>query len=158
MHKTIAILTLVWACASEPPPILGALPHFTLTDHNGRPFGSEQLHGKVWVANFIFTRCPTICPAFTAKMVQVQKKSGSFGPNWHLVSFSVDPDYDNPARLRAFAQRHRANLDNWSFLTGELETIRTVVVDNFKIAMGRDPNIEDQVAALFTWHPLCSRR
>jgi len=66
----------------------GALITFTRQD--GRPFGLQQLQGRPFVANFIFTRCPTVCPAFTRKMARVQKDTDAFGPTLQLVSFSVD--------------------------------------------------------------------
>jgi protein SCO1/2 len=84
---------------SEPLPQLGAMPDFTFTRHDGQPFGSAQLRGRPFIANFIFTRCPTICPAFTRKMVGVQERTTASGPGLQLVSFSVDPKYDTPERL-----------------------------------------------------------
>ncbi len=147
MVRAGLLMLALGACTSKPPPVLGELPAFELTDQEGAPFGSEQLRGRVWVANFIFTRCPTICPAFTAKMAELQRRSE--GLDWRLVSFSVDPEYDTPSRMRAFGVEHGADFGNWSFLTGPLDRIRSVVVDNFKIAMGKNPEVADEVAAIF---------
>ncbi len=118
-----------------PPPVLYPLPDFTFTRHDGQPFGSEQLRGKVWVANFIFTRCPTVCPAFTRKMAGIQQRTEKLGGAVHLVSFSVDPDHDTPEVLTAYAQSHKADPLRWSFLTGRQEAMQQTVVSGFKQSM-----------------------
>src|SRR3712207_3863519 len=69
-------------------PHIAQVPAFQLTDEKGRAFGSSELEGKVWVANFIFTRCPTVCPRFTEKMSKVQHRTRNLGGAFHLVSFS----------------------------------------------------------------------
>jgi SCO1/SenC len=98
-----------------PPPVLGSVPAFRLVDQTGAVFGPERLAGRVWVANFIFTRCPSICPEMTGRLVRLQPR---LGEAVELVSVSVDPDYDTPEQMRAFAERHRANSPRWHFLTG----------------------------------------
>ena len=148
------------ACVAEPLPVYGTLPPFTLTDELGRPFGSAELGGEVWVANFIFTRCPTLCPAFSAKMALVQKKTRGLGDRVHLVSFSVDPEYDTPARLREFGARYGADPTLWSFVTGPLAEVKGLVTDGLKIAMGKNPGVDDEVASIFhgTYFVLVDRR
>ena len=134
---------------SEPLPKLGALPDFTYTRENGSPWGMAQLRGRPFVANFIFTRCPTICPAFTRRMARIQAETQGFGPRLQLVSFSVDPTYDTPARLAAYAEVHGANPERWSFLTGDYQGLKKTVVDSFKIAMGRENMDEADVMGIF---------
>ena len=116
----------------EPPPRLGQVPEFALTDQNGRPFTRQTLAKKTWVAAFMFTRCPTICPRITQKMKQLQRKHGQ--KLW-LVSFSVDPEHDTPEVLRAYAAKNGANLASWSFLTGDSEVIRKTAEKGFKLAV-----------------------
>ncbi len=108
-------------------PVLGHVPDFTLTRERGEPWGSKQLAGKVWVANFIFSRCPTICPAFTAKMGTIQKRSDGLGNAFALVSFTVDPEHDTPEQLAEYAKSHRAG-SRWAFLTGTRAELEAVVV------------------------------
>ena len=122
----------------EPMPVLGTLPGFQLIDQHGRSFGTKELEGKVWVANFIFTRCPTICPAFTEKMGEIQHRTRGLGSSFHLVSFSVDPDYDTPERLSDYAKQFRASPATWRFLTGPLDTVKSTIVDSLKISMGNE--------------------
>lgn len=135
---------------SEPLPQLGALPDFTFTRHDGQPFGSAQLRGRPFIANFIFTRCPTICPAFTRKMVGVQERTTSAGTGLQLVSFSVDPKYDTPERLAEYGQRHGADFTRWSFLTGDYEQLKDTIVHGFKVSMGREAGApEDDLLSIF---------
>ena len=116
------------------PLVLSTMPSFSFTDQAGEAFGTEQLHGKPWIANFIFTRCPTICPMFTAKMAEVQTRVKADGLDVHLVSFSVDPAFDSPEVLAAYAKEHGADPARWTFLTGDPEAIRAAVVTGLKIA------------------------
>ena len=77
-----------------PLPVISRVPNFQLTDQYGQPHGSDQLRGRVWVANFVFTRCPTICPELTRQMGKVQHRARGLGDAFRLVSFSVDPEHD----------------------------------------------------------------
>src|SRR5690349_6501922 len=120
-----------------PPPMLGVMPSFRLTDQHGREYGSDELRGRVWIANFIFTRCPTVCPAFTQKMANLQRRARHLGDAMHLVTFTVDPAYDTPAVLDAFASQYGATA-RWSFLTGPVAAIKHAVTDGLKTAMGNE--------------------
>jgi len=133
----------------EPLQRLGRLPAFSFTRQDGQPFGLKQLEGRPWVANFIFTRCPTICPVFTRKMAGVQQQTAELD-GLVLVSFSVDPKYDTPERLTAYAAKHGADPARWSFLTGEYEQLKDTIVGGFKIAMGREEGgDENDIARIF---------
>ena len=124
--------------APPPPPALGALPDFALTDQTGQPFGTRELRGKVWVANFIFTNCAGSCPLLSQKMAEVAHRTRHLGPDFHLVSLTVDPERDTPEVLAGYAARYRANPRKWSFLTGGMATIQNAVVDGFKVGMGKE--------------------
>ena len=124
--------------APPPPPSLGALPDFALTDQTGQPFGTRELRGKVWVANFIFTNCAGSCPLLSQKMAEVARRARHLGPDFHLVSLTVDPERDTPAVLAEYAARYGAHPQKWSFLTGPMTTIQSAVVDGFKVGMGRE--------------------
>jgi protein SCO1/2 len=139
----VPIATGVLRSAPPPLPVLGTLPAFELVDQDGGPTGSGQLRGFVWLASFIFTRCPTICPAITATMSRIQHRARGIEHGFRLVSFSVDPQYDTPARLAAYARQHRASPRLWKFVTGPPETIQSTVVDGLKIAMG---DVEEEQA------------
>ena len=141
-------IALMWP-RTEPLQHLGSLPDFTFTRQDGQPFGREQLAGRPYVANFIFTRCPTICPVFTQKMARLQKSTADLGPELALVSFSVDPKYDTPERLTDYAARYGADPTRWSFLTGDYTRLQDTVVGGFKIAMGRNSDDENDIPGIF---------
>jgi protein SCO1/2 len=143
------IIRAVRSEVPEPLPVYRDLPDFEFQDQYGDAFGSERLRGKVWVANFIFTRCTTVCPIFTGEMYEIQNRSKQLADAIHLVSFTVDPEYDSPEVLLAYAQNHRVSPRMWSFLTGDLDQIRTTVVDGFKSAMGDANVVKADPSALF---------
>jgi protein SCO1 len=121
------------------PMVLGGLPAFTLTDQRGQPFGSRELAGKIWVADFIFTSCQGVCPLLSERMAEIGKRARRLGPDFHLVSISVDPERDTPARLAEYAARYGANPISWSFLTGPEQAIQATVVEGFKVGAGKEP-------------------
>jgi protein SCO1/2 len=115
--------------------VRGQVPAFRLTDQDGKPFGSDELAGRAWVANFIFTRCPDICPRFTEKMGEIQAQTRALAPGLTLVSFSVDPAYDTPEVLRAYAAAHGAEPARWRFVTGSLADVKAAVEQGMKVDM-----------------------
>lgn len=118
-----------------PPPVLGTVPDFRLVDQTGAPFGPERLKGRVWIADFVFTRCPDVCPEMTGRMAAIQR---TLGERVHLVSVSVDPAYDTPARLAAFARANGAESPRWHFLTGDSRQIQESVLRGFNVAFARE--------------------
>jgi len=125
------------------PPLLGDVPSFSLRDQTGRTFGRADLAGKTWVADFVFTRCPTACPLLTQKMAEVEKRAHNLGPSFHLVSFSVDPEHDTPEVLATYAAQVHADPQKWTFLTGPLGEIEDAVVRGFKIGVDRSKTKDD---------------
>lgn len=116
-----------------PPPILRALPAYSLVDAEGRPFGSAELSGRVYVVSFFFTQCRSICPVVMRGMGRLQEGFDARGIDGvHLVSISVDPAHDTPEVLRAYAAEHHVDPRRWTLLTGDPERIRALVVDGFK--------------------------
>ena len=121
-------------------PKLGVVGAFSLIDQGGATVSAESLRHKVWVAAFFFTRCPTICPRITRRMRALQLATGAMRPPLTLCSFSVDPENDTPPVLLAYAKRFDADLQSWSFLTGDLATVKRTVVDGFKLALDGKPD------------------
>ena len=126
-----------------PPPVIGQLPEFSLVDSRGQRFGSADLAGDVYVANFVFTRCASICPLLTRAMVSLEERYEREGiEGIRLVSISVDPEFDTPERLADYASGHRVDPRRWVFLTGEPADVRSLVVDGFRTAMGSPDILE----------------
>lgn len=116
----------------------GRVPPFSLIDRSGETITLADLRGKIWIADFIFTRCPDVCPLMSAKMAQVQSALAD-QPDLKLVSISVDPEYDTPAILARYATQLEADPDRWYFLTGDKKAIYRLVRDGFKLAI-HDPD------------------
>jgi protein SCO1 len=140
------IVAKIWA---KPPPVLSTLSPFELTNQEGRAFGSHQLQGKVWIANFIFTRCPTVCPKFTGTMGELQNRTRLLGDKLQLVSFSVDPEHDQPPVLHAYAEKYHADSRRWSFLTGDAAKVRGAVMEGLKVSFGRKNEDPTDLEAIF---------
>lgn len=118
----------------EPPPVLGELPAFTLVDTTGASFGSAELRGEPWIASFFFTRCPSICPVLMTRVATLQERFRDAGVTGiRLVSISVDPEHDTPARLREAEPRYGVDPARWKLLTGERAAVQTLLVDGFKV-------------------------
>ncbi|MDH5670809.1 MAG: SCO family protein [Myxococcales bacterium] len=124
---------------TEPLPEIARVPVFALRDQDGETLTAKQLYGKVWVANFIFTSCPDVCPLLTGKMRTVRTKLAKDREQLRFVSFSVDPAHDTPEVLQAYAREHGVDQPDWRFLTGPLDEIREVVVGGFKQSLQDSP-------------------
>ncbi|GKV64685.1 MULTISPECIES: SCO family protein [Sporosarcina] len=111
---TILILT---GC-SEPLERGKQVRPFTFIDQDGAPFGTEQLNGTPWIADFAFTSCTTICPTLTSEMANLQKLLKEEGLDVEFVSFSVDSEVDNPAVLKKYIANFTDDESNWHLLTG----------------------------------------
>ncbi len=124
---------------AAPLPQLVVLPPFSLTDQDGKTVASKDLAGKIWVAQFFFTECPGPCPAVSRQLAAVQGMIDQipFGAV-KLVSISIDPADDTPAKLRAYAARVGADPRRWRFLTGSEAAIQDLVRKGFLIAFQKN--------------------
>jgi protein SCO1 len=123
---------------STSPADYGPAPAFALTDQLGRTVQNSDVVGRVVLANFIFTSCTDICPLLSVRMQAIQERlrsEGMLGNQVQLLSFTVDPAVDTPEVLRAYAERHQADPDAWRFLTGDVATVRSLVIDGFGLGI-----------------------
>lgn len=105
-------------------------PDFLLTDQDAQPFGLSDMRGKVVLLDFIFTHCPGPCPMLSTKFSHVQRRLGErLGTQVMLVSVTIDPRRDTPGVLKAYAERYRADLSGWKFLTGSTRDILIVATE-----------------------------
>lgn len=110
----------------DPPEVYAALPDFSHTDQDGQPISRQDLLGTVWIADFIFTRCPNICPTLSARMKALQPMVAEHS-GIGLLSISVDPAYDTPEVLTTYAQSYGADPSIWRWVTGEEAAIAATV-------------------------------
>jgi protein SCO1/2 len=141
--------------SNRPLPSYGTVPKFELVNQDAQPFGSEQLSGKIWIADFIFTTCPGPCPIISTRMSELQRPLGK--SDVHLISVSVDPEKDTPEVLRAYAGKLRMQPLRWDFLTGPRTAIYSLSKDGFKLGIS-DGSEEEGVPVHSTRFVLVDRR
>ncbi len=130
----LAIFVLPACSHREPLAEFNTVPNFQLVDQTGAPFlSAEQLAGKVWIADFIFTNCAGPCPRMGSQMKQVQTALADV-MDVRFVSFTVDPKRDTPEVLAAYAKRFSAQRGRWFFLTGPMETLNDLSLNAFMLA------------------------
>ncbi|WP_181350362.1 SCO family protein [Thalassobacillus sp. CUG 92003] len=142
-----SLLIILSACGQQEleDPLGWEVNAFEYTTQSNEQLSLADMEGEVWLADFIFTSCNTVCPPMTRNMAKLQKQLEEEGLDVKIVSFSVDPEVDTPEKLQSFAEKHGADLSNWSFLTGyEMEDIKTFAEDSFKTPVSK-PEGEDQV-------------
>lgn len=136
----LTVLPLLQQQVMRAPPPVSSLGSWHLLDEHGQTISDETLKGQVWIASFFFSRCPSICPVQQADFHKILEhvadlKSDDKKPI-HLVSFSVDPAYDTPAVLKAYATRHSAPPGLWSFVTGDPAALTDLLVKRMMIDVG----------------------
>lgn len=120
--------------AATPFPLLGHVADFALTERDGRAVSGADLAGRVWVADFIFTRCGSTCPRMTARMAQLASELADRS-EVRFVSFTVDPMYDTTEILTRYADTYAADRERWLFLTGSREMIYHLARDSFRLGV-----------------------
>jgi len=121
-------------------PVIAHVPDFVMTSENGTPFGSKDLKDRVYLANFVFSRCPSVCPKMLGEMEKIQKRVRGTGRKVAIVSFTVDPDFDKANVLFELARKRKANPHVWTFLTGDnKEEMFKLYRDGFKVGVEQDP-------------------
>ncbi len=118
-------------------PVLGQVPEFELTSQHDRLVHSDELSGKIWVADLIFTACSGPCLRMTSQMTRVQESMKEWD-DFRMVSISVDPERDTPERLTWYAEQTLADPDIWIFLTGEMDIIRSLAVEGLKLVVEKE--------------------
>lgn len=120
---------------------IAKVPEFEFTNQDGKLISNSFYENKVYVVEFFFTTCPTICPKMTESMLKIQNEfygNQDFG----IASFSINPKHDTPEILKEYAKSHRATLKNWNFLTGEQDKIYELSNIGFTLYAGEDSNAE----------------
>ncbi|MGM1049565.1 protein SCO1/2 [Paenibacillus uliginis N3/975] len=142
----IMILGVATACGnSKPNQFSIPVEPFEYMNQDEETVSLSDLSGKVWVADFVFTHCITVCPTMTANMAELQKRLKKEGVEAELISFSVDPERDDPAALKSYLEKFDADFTNWHALTGyEYEDIKSFVLKSFKTPLIMD-TASDQV-------------
>lgn len=121
--------------------IYHTVPEFAYINQDSIWIDSKDLKEKVWVADFFFTHCPSICPPMTANMKRLNTKTKDLKDHVQFLSFSIDPDRDTPTRLREYIKTYGIEAENWLFFTGNEEETHLLAKDFFNGAE-RDEDID----------------
>ncbi|MEZ4875658.1 MAG: SCO family protein [Flavobacteriaceae bacterium] len=128
---------------SEELPLttIGTVPAFHFVDQNNVLINNETYAGKVYVVEFFFSTCPSICPIMNQNMIKVQN---AFPEEPHLgfASFTINPIYDSPEVLKEYAQKYGIVNPNWHLLTGDQEAIYRLANEGFNLYVGQTPEVE----------------
>ncbi|MBI3311978.1 MAG: SCO family protein [Candidatus Omnitrophica bacterium] len=126
-------------------PVYGQVPAFVLRDQDGQPISSDDLKGRLWLADFIFSRCAGQCPMMSAQMARLAsalRSDESVNPalkgGVKLVSFTVDPRWDTSEVLASYAKRYGASSHQWRFVTGDQDTLARLCKEGFRLAVSEE--------------------
>jgi protein SCO1/2 len=120
--------------------LIGPTPKFELTDQNNEKISNETYLGKVYVIEFFFTTCPSICPIMNKNMVVIQ--NDFFGnPNFGIASISINPEYDTSEVLKEHAKQIGVKSSNWHLLTGDKQYIFNIANKGFNLYAGENKNV-----------------
>jgi protein SCO1 len=147
----LTVLPFLQKTQLRAPEPISHLGDWSLVDQWGKPLGSKELAGKVWVASFFFSRCPSICPPQQRDFLKILDHVDDLDAPIELVSFSVDPEHDKPEILNAYERKLDATgttKGKWHLVTGSKETLKDILIKRFMVDMG-DARALDGSADLF---------
>ena len=114
------------------------IPNFTYLNQDSMQITSSAMKGKVWIANFFFTSCPSICPKMTSQMKRLAILTKDLDKHIQFISFSINPTYDRPSKLREYRKHYGVTAKNWQFFTGDEEATHALGVDYFQVFANKD--------------------
>lgn len=125
-----------------PDTIYPKIPSFSYMNQDSTLVTSESMKGKIWVADFFFSTCPTICPIMTTQMKRLQAMTKDLESDLQFISFSINPTYDQPTILRRYIKHHGIEANNWQFLTGDEAETHELGVKSFLVHVASDEAAE----------------
>lgn len=122
----------------EQLPVLAQVPPFAFTSDSGNKVTRDTLAGKIWVADFIFTRCPGPCPIMSLRMSELQRLLVSSPDDVRLVSVTVDPEFDSASELAKYGMKYGSDPARWLFLTGSSDDITQFVSKGMLLPLAKN--------------------
>ena len=117
------------------------VPSFSFVNQNGKSITNKDFEGMVYVVEFFFTTCPTICPRMNENLVQIQNTFSDF-EDFGVASFTINPDNDTQEVLKAYAEKYGITNPNWHLMTGDKDVIFELANVGFNIYAGENSNVE----------------
>ena len=118
--------------------IFQKIPEFRFLNEDSIFVGNKNFKNKIWIAEFFFTSCPTICPVMNLQLKKLNKETYSLNKHIQFLSFTIDPEYDTPSILKAYKKKYGINTENWAFLTGNEAETHALGINNFLTFAGKD--------------------
>ncbi|WP_100610137.1 SCO family protein [Confluentibacter lentus] len=115
------------------------VPAFSFTNQDGTIISNKDYEGKVYIVEFFFTTCPTICPRMNSNLVQIQNEFNDF-ENFGVASFTINPEYDSPQVLKEYAKKYGITNPNWHLLTGDQNAIYKLSNEGFNLYTAKEEN------------------
>lgn len=119
---------------------IGPVPSFELTDQDNKTITDKDYLGKVYVVEFFFSTCPTICPVMNQNMVEIQNEYYG-NPEFGIASITINPEYDTPKVLKQHAEDLGVKHYNWHFLTGDKDYIFNLAEKGFNLYAGQNDKV-----------------
>lgn len=117
------------------------VPNFSFTDQNGNTITNKDYEGKVYLVEFFFTTCPTICPKMNRNLIQIQNEFKDF-ENFGVASFTINPEYDTSKVLKEYADQYGVTNPNWHLMTGDEKAIYDLSNNGFSLYTAKDAAAE----------------
>lgn len=120
------------------------IPLFHYVNQDSLPVSNDNYSGKIWITEFFFTSCPTICPIMNVEMLGLYEyaKNLALSEKIQFLSFSIDPDQDTPGVLKSYKNSFCDSCSGWDFLTGDEIETHKLGIENFKIFAGKDEDAQ----------------
>lgn len=117
------------------------VPEFSFTDQNDNTVTNKDYEGKVYLVEFFFTTCPTICPRMSSNLVQIQNQFEGI-ENFGVASFTINPKNDTPEVLKAYAEKYGITNPNWHLMTGDQDITYKLANEGFNLYTAEDGSVE----------------
>jgi protein SCO1/2 len=118
------------------------VPPFSFTNQDGEIITEKDYEGKVYLVEFFFTTCPTICPRMSRNLVEIQNHFSDYETDFGVASFTITPEIDTPEVLKAYAQKFGITNPNWNLMTGDQETIYKLANEGFYLYTAENKDVE----------------
>jgi protein SCO1/2 len=118
------------------------IPTFRFLNEDSVWVTNKDFKNKIWIAEFFFATCPTICPIMNSQLKNLNKETASVKNHIQFLSFTINPKNDVPSVLKAYRKKHGITAKNWAFLTGDEAETHRLGIENFQTFAGRDEEAE----------------
>jgi protein SCO1/2 len=118
------------------------IPKFTYFNEDSVIVTNETFKNKVWIAEFFFATCPTICPIMNSQLKNLNEETKKYEEHIQFLSFTINPSNDKPSVLKEYRKKNGISAKNWTFLTGDETSTHRLGIENFQIFAGRDAEAE----------------